>query len=54
LASNGKGILLISDEVPEVLYNCHRILLMRKGKIVAEYFPNLISEHELSQKINED
>lgn len=54
LASNGKGILLISDEVPEVLYNCHRILLMRKGKIVGEYFPNLISEHELSQKINED
>ena len=54
LASKGMGILLISDEVPEVLYNCHRILLMRKGKIVGEYFPDKISEQELSQKINED
>ncbi len=54
LASNGMGILFISDEVPEVLYNCHRILLMCKGKIVGEYVPNQISEQELSQKINED
>ena len=54
LASQGMGIILISDEVPEVLYNCHRILVMRKGKIVGEYFPERISEHELDQKINED
>ena len=54
LASKGMGILLISDEVPEVLYNCHRILLMRKGKIAGEYVPGQISEHELDRKINED
>ncbi len=54
LASQGMGILLISDEVPEVLYNCHRILLMRKGQLVGEFFPEHISEHELNQKINED
>jgi simple sugar transport system ATP-binding protein len=54
LASQGMGILFISDEVSEVLYNCHRILLMRKGRLISEYFPNQISEQELSQKINED
>jgi simple sugar transport system ATP-binding protein len=54
LASKGMGILLISDEVPEVLYNCHRILLMRKGKTAGEYLPGQISEHELDRKINED
>jgi simple sugar transport system ATP-binding protein len=54
LASQSMGILFISDEVPEVLYNCHRILLMRKGKIVGEYIPEHISEQELSQKINEN
>ncbi len=54
LAAQGMGILLISDEVPEVLYNCHRILLMRKGRLVGEYFPEHISEQELNQKINED
>ncbi|GAK59141.1 ABC transporter related protein [Candidatus Vecturithrix granuli] len=54
LTFQGMGILMISDEVPEVLYNCHRILLMRKGRLVGEFFPEHISELELNQKINED
>lgn len=53
LASHGIGIILISDEVPEVLSNCHRILLMRKGRLVGQYLPSEISEKELGQKINE-
>jgi putative multiple sugar transport system ATP-binding protein len=36
LASEGKGILLISSELPEILGICDRIYVMRKGKIVAE------------------
>ena len=31
LAASGVGILLISDEVPEVYYNCDRVLHMRDG-----------------------
>jgi simple sugar transport system ATP-binding protein len=54
LAAKGMGIMMISDEVPEVLYNCHRILLMRKGKLVGEFFPNQITEPELNRKINEN
>jgi simple sugar transport system ATP-binding protein len=54
LASEGMGIVLISDEVSEVLYNCHRILLMRKGSIVGEFFPEHTTEPELNRKINED
>lgn len=54
LAAKGMGILLISDEVPEVLYNCHRILVMRKGRLSGEYFPERITESELAQKINAD
>jgi simple sugar transport system ATP-binding protein len=53
LASEGIGIILISDEVPEVLCCCHRILVMRKGRIAGEYLPAEISEKELGQKINE-
>ncbi|UCE51023.1 MAG: sugar ABC transporter ATP-binding protein [Desulfobacterales bacterium] len=53
LASHGIGIILISDEVPELLSNCHRILLMRKGRLVGQYLPSEISEKELGQKINE-
>jgi simple sugar transport system ATP-binding protein len=53
LAAHRMGIILISDEVPEVLHNCHRILSMRKGRLVGEYFPHQTSEKVLSQKINE-
>ena len=53
LATEAIGIILISDEVPEVLCNCHRILLMRKGRLVGEYLPSEISEKDLGQKINE-
>ena len=36
LASEGKGIFLISSELPEILGICDRIYVMREGKIVAE------------------
>ena len=36
LASEGKGIVLISSELPEILGICDRIYVMREGKIVAE------------------
>ena len=52
LAGLGIGIIVISDEVQEVLYNCHRILIMAKGKIITELVPGETSEKELSQKYN--
>ncbi|MFW6381587.1 MAG: sugar ABC transporter ATP-binding protein [Bacillota bacterium] len=52
LAGSGMGIILISDEVPEVLFNTHRILVMKSGSITGEYSPENISEKELNTKIN--
>lgn len=37
LAKQGMGILLISDDIPELLQTCHRILLLRGGRIVQEF-----------------
>jgi len=37
LASTGIGIILISSENEEVLHLAHRILILRQGKIVAEF-----------------
>jgi simple sugar transport system ATP-binding protein len=37
LAKQGIGIIVISDEVPEVFHNCNRIIVMRKGRFVAEF-----------------
>jgi len=36
LASEGKAIILISSELPEILGVCDRIYVMREGKIVGE------------------
>lgn len=37
LASEGKGILMISSEMPELLGMCDRIYVMNEGRFVAEY-----------------
>lgn len=52
LAASGIGIILISDEVPEVLYNSHRVLIMRKGRIVETLDASKTTEKELSRKVH--
>ncbi len=37
LAASGIAVLLISDEVPEVLNNCDRILIMKDGRLTREF-----------------
>lgn len=40
LAEKGMGIILISDDMPEVLNNCNRFFIMKKGYITGEYDVN--------------
>jgi len=51
LAQKSLGIILISDEVPEVYRNSDRILIMDKGRIVEETGPDEIDERELNEKV---
>ncbi len=51
LARQGVGILLISDEIPEVYYNADRVLHMRDGRIVGEHIPGRIAEHALEERV---
>jgi simple sugar transport system ATP-binding protein len=37
LAARGMGILLISDDPPELAANCNRILVMHQGRVVDEF-----------------
>ncbi len=53
LASNGLGVLIMSDDIPELLHTCNRILLMREGQIVEEFRSSEISENELALKLAE-
>ena len=51
LAQQGLGILLISDDIPELFQTCHRILLMRGGRIVEEYKRQDITEQALNSEL---
>jgi simple sugar transport system ATP-binding protein len=52
LAAEGVAVLLISDEIPEVLYHSHRILIMRAGRLTGEYLPQRTGEEELRVAVN--
>jgi ribose transport system ATP-binding protein len=47
LANEGKGIIFISSELPEVVGMCDRVLVMKRGKIVEEIFREEVSEEKI-------
>ena len=49
LAQRGIAIIMISDEIPEILHTCNRVLVMREGRLVKE-IPNAsaTTEEELN------
>jgi simple sugar transport system ATP-binding protein len=54
LAQGGMGLIVISDDIPELLQTCNRILLMRRGRIAEEILPAQSNENELAAKLVED
>ena len=48
LASKGMGIIIISDDIPEVIDNCNRVLVMKKGRITVELSTEGLEEDTLS------
>lgn len=51
LAREGMAVLLISDDLREVLQNCNRILVMKNGRLVAEFEAGSITEWELARQL---
>lgn len=47
LAEKGKGIIMISSELPEVLGVAHRILVMHDGKFTGELIPEKTNQEEI-------
>lgn len=54
LSSEGLSIIVISDDIPEIMEMCNRVLIMRYGKIVEEVCPADISAQDLADKISVD
>ena len=47
LAAEGKAVLLISSELPEVLSLTHRLLVLRQGELTAELDPRCATQEEI-------
>lgn len=51
LAQEGLSVILISDDLPELLQNCDRILLMKKGSVSDEFEAVNLTEECLSKAL---
>ena len=52
LAEEGMGVIMISDEIPEVYYHAHRVLVMRGGQISGDYRPSQMTEAALQDAVD--
>lgn len=52
LADSGMGILMISDELPELMANCNKLYVMRKGRIAGEYGSDEPLTHDVAANVN--
>jgi len=53
-AASGMGILMISDEMPELLANCDRIHVMRNGRLIREFPASGLTEAVLRNALELD
>jgi len=54
LASQGIGILMFSDDIPELMRTCDRIILMQRGRISEEFQHDSIHEDQLNSAMIEN
>ena len=52
LSRQGVSVILISDEVPEVYYNCDRVFHFVQGKIISDFDTHSMTEHDLMETID--
>ncbi len=48
LARDGVGIVVISDDLPEIAANCNRVLLIHKGAVVREFSMETQGEEDIA------
>ena len=49
VARDGTGVIMISDDVPELVSICHRVLVIRRGRIVAEVVGDQIKPQHIQE-----
>ena len=53
LAADGVSIIVVSDDLPELIRVCDRVLVMRNGAVVAECRVEDSSETEIMRIVSE-
>ena len=51
LASDGMGVIVISDDIPELLAACDRILVMRSGRVTEQVARTAVDEDSLAARL---
>ena len=51
MLEEGKGIVMISSELPELIGMCDRIYVMHEGKIVGEFSADEVTQEKVMQCI---
>ncbi|MDF2152600.1 sugar ABC transporter ATP-binding protein [Vibrio sp. CAU 1672] len=52
LAAKGMAIIMVSDEIPEVFYNSHRVIVMKEGRFTHHFLPNSSTEQAIMEAVN--
>ncbi|MGN0364093.1 MAG: sugar ABC transporter ATP-binding protein [Bilifractor sp.] len=52
LANNGLAVIIISDDIPEVVENCNRVIVMKDGGIVGELNGTDFTEQNITEIIH--
>ena len=53
LANSGMAVIIISDDIPEVLTNCNKVAVMKKGRIVGQYSSKDLTNESLAAMLTE-
>lgn len=51
-AKKGMAFLLVSDDIPELIQICHRVLVIKNGKISKEFSKSMLKESVLYKELN--
>lgn len=54
LAQKGIAVIFVTDEVEEAYYNSHKVIVMKKGKIVDEILPIYTTEKSIVEVVYEN
>jgi simple sugar transport system ATP-binding protein len=51
LTAQGLGVIVVSDDLPELLATCHRILVMKAGRLVDDILAGAATETDLAHRL---